>query len=328
MEVERATLSDRTNGPMENHRTSAIRGVLPVIQTPFRADDSIDSEALAKEVDWLFANGVNGVVVAMVSEVFRLTEDERDSLMAQLVEMAAGRGPVIASVGGESAVQAVRNAKAAEARGASAVMAIPPALTRCAVDEMMRYYRAILDATQCPLVLQDASGYVGNAIPLAAQVALWGEYPGRILFKPEAQPVGPAVSALRDATAGRAEIFDGYGGNLLVSNFPRGIAGVMPGSEVPWAIVALWRALRDENEERARAIQGPLSSMIALQTTLDAFVAVEKRLLVLQGIFTDARARGPVGFVLDEIAERELLRLFRLLEKASGRAPSGDHRQR
>jgi 4-hydroxy-tetrahydrodipicolinate synthase len=58
---------------------------------------------------------------------------------------------------------------------------------------------------------------------------------------------------------------------------------------------------------------------VSLQTSLDAFLAVEKHLLVRQGVFRSERVRGPVGYVLDAETRREVDRLFdRLLEAAEG----------
>ena len=52
-----------------------IYGVLPVFQTPFHTDESIDFATLDREIDWLFENGANGIVMAMVSETLRLSTD-------------------------------------------------------------------------------------------------------------------------------------------------------------------------------------------------------------------------------------------------------------
>ncbi len=52
---------------------------------------------------------------------------------------------------------------------------------------------------------------------------------------------------------------------------------------------------------------------IALQTNLDAFLAIEKYLLVKQGIFTNTHVRGPVGFILDDETCHEVDRLFDLV---------------
>jgi 4-hydroxy-tetrahydrodipicolinate synthase len=74
----------------------------------------------------------------------------------------------------------------------------------------------------------------------------------------------------------------------------------MPGAEVPWAIVGLWKALENKDLKSAQAIHTPLAKLISYQTTLDAYVAVEKYLLVKQGVFVNTNQRGPVGFKLDQ----------------------------
>ncbi|NUQ66175.1 MAG: dihydrodipicolinate synthase family protein [Pirellulales bacterium] len=68
-----------------------LAGVLSVIQTPWNDDWSIDRVALRREIDWNLAGGVDGIVIAMVSEVLRLTDDERAVLVAEVVGAVAGR---------------------------------------------------------------------------------------------------------------------------------------------------------------------------------------------------------------------------------------------
>ena len=95
-----------------------------------------------------------------------------------------------------------------------------------------------------------------------------------------------------------------------MNSFRRGIAGTMPGSDLPWAFVALWRALENGDEQAARRIHAPIAVLVSMLHNLDAFLAVEKTLLVKQGIFRNTLVRGPVGFVSDPPFEQELLRLF------------------
>jgi 4-hydroxy-tetrahydrodipicolinate synthase len=295
--------------------THSLFGVLPVLQLPYGMDDSIDWDTLEREVDWVFRHGANGVVAAMVTEVLRLTDAERDELASRLVRYADDRGPVVMSVGGESTWQAVRHARAAEKAGVWALMAIPPTSTRAASEEIIAYYSSILEATGLPLVVQDASSYVGATLPIAAQAELFDRHSQRVMFKPEAQPLGQNLSRLREATGGQAAIFEGSGGIALLDAFRRGIAGTMPGAEIVWAIRALWDALEAEQMQRATSLQGTIASLIALQCGLDGFLAIEKLLLQRQGVLKNRRVRGPVGFRLDPATEEEACRLFDLLRQ-------------
>ena len=267
----------------------------------------------------MYGHGIDGIVMAMVSETLRLSGEERRLLAEAACEIGLVSGPVIVSVGAESTKVAVDYAVHAQSIGASALMAIPPTTVPCLEDQLADYFRSLLDSTHLPLVIQDASGYVGRPMSIGLQARLLDEYGNRVLFKPEAVPIGPRLTALHEATDGAARVFEGSGGIALVDSYKRGIVGTMPGAEVCWAIVALWDALEAGDEDRINAINGPLTALVAMQSGLDGFIAVEKHLLVRQGVFESARVRGPVGFRLDPETTAEVDRLFDLLQSAVGR---------
>ena len=302
-----------------NQPTHSLHGVLPVFQTPYLPDETIDFPTLHREIDWLYDCGADGIVMAMVSETLRLASEEREELAARACEFGRARGVVVISVGAESSKVAERYARHAEASGAHAVMAIPPVSVGIGESELLAYYRRIIEAIHIPVIVQDASGYVGKPMPIAMQARLLAEFgPERVQFKPEATPIGPKLSELRDATGGRARVFEGTGGIALVDSFRRGIVGTMPGADLIRGLVPLWRALVAGDAAKADRIHGPLAALISMQNSLDAFLAVEKHLLVRQGIFQNTLVRGPVGFRLDEETTREVERLFDRMIEAAG----------
>ena len=302
-----------------NQPTHSLHGVLPVFQTPYLPDETIDFPTLRREIDWLYDCGADGIVMAMVSETLRLASEEREELAARACEFGRARGVVVISVGAESSKVAERYARHAEAAGAHAVMAIPPVSVGIGEGELLAYYGRILEAIRIPIIVQDASGYVGKPMPIAMQARLLAEFgPERVQFKPEATPIGPKLSELRDATGGRARVFEGTGGIALVDSFRRGIVGTMPGADLIRGLVPLWRALVAGDAAKADRIHGPLAALISMQNSLDAFLAVEKHLLVRQGIFQNTIIRGPVGFRLDEETTREVERLFDRMIEAAG----------
>jgi len=295
-----------------------LRGVLPVFQTPYHPDETIDYDTLRHEVAWLYDCGAHGIVMAMVSEILRLSGEEREQLAEAACRFGRGRGVVIVSVGAESSKLAERFAQQAESVGADAVMAIPPVSIGIGETELVAYYRRIIATVRIPVIVQDASGYVGRPMSIGMQERLLDEFgPERVLYKPEANPIGPKLSELREATGGRARVFEGTGGIALVDSFRRGIVGTMPGADLIRGLVPLWQALEANDAKQADQIHGPLAALISMQTSLDGFLAVEKHLLVRQGIFKNTIVRGPVGFHLDEETRREVDRLFdRMIEAA------------
>lgn len=296
-----------------------IQGVLPVLHTPLLVDETIDRESLQREIDWCYELGVDGVCGAMVSEVLRLTYEERLELTRLMSEISDGRGAVIASVGAESTRQALAFARQAEEVGCDAVMAIPPVTTALPEAALWDYFSTIADRCPLPLIVQDASSYVGQAISIDFYRKLLDQYgPEKILFKPEAAPIGPNLSALRDATSGQARIFDGSGGILLVDAFRRGISGTMPGVDLLDGIMGLWRALQAGDETAIYRIYFPICAIVALQLQagLDGFLAIEKYLLVKRGIFSSEQRCTPHAWDLDEETKTEVDRLFDLLMQA------------
>ncbi len=296
-----------------------LRGILAILHTPLTESDEIDAEGLQRQIDWSYQVGADGVCTGMVSETLRLTDSERLQLVRQMVEMSADRGVTIASVGAESTKGAVRYAKAAEEAGCSGLMAIPPISTALPEDQLWDYFVAIADAVKIPLIVQDASSYVGRAIPVSFYARLLREYsPEKILFKPEASPAGPNLSALRDATDGRAKCFDGSGGMLLVDAWRRGLTGTMPGCDLLDAVVLLWRSLQAGNDEQTDELSGLISAIVALQLQagLDGFLAIEKYLMVKRGLFSSDRRRRPYSWDMDEETRLHVDRLFSKLQSA------------
>ena len=143
-----------------------LRGVLPVFQTPYHGDETIDYDTLQREIAWLYDCGAHGIVMAMVSETLRLSSEEREQLAEAASRLGRSRGVVIISVGAESSRVAERFAKQAEAVGADAVMAIPPVSIGIGEDELVTYYRRIIEAVRIPVIVQDASGYVGRPMSI------------------------------------------------------------------------------------------------------------------------------------------------------------------
>ena len=294
-----------------------LTGVFNVLQTPLTETDEIDEAIFAREIEWLLECGIDGAVLAMVSEVLRFSAEDRRKQWQLVLKLINGRIPVVASVGAESTYIATSLAKWAEIDGAAAVMATPPSAFATLSNEIKDYYVAIIESVKIPVIVQDASNYLGQPLDISLYVDLIDKYGAeRVQFKPEAKPVKERLEMLRDASNGRALVFEGQGGVDLLDTYPIGIVGTMPGAEVPWALVALFKALNEDNWDRARSIHTPLAKLISYQTTLDAYVAVEKYLLVKQGIFTSARQRGPVGFILTNEMKLEIDVAFDQLKAA------------
>jgi dihydrodipicolinate synthase/N-acetylneuraminate lyase len=291
---------------------NVLSGVLPVLHMPYHEDYSIDYDTLKDEADHVFGEGADGIVLALASELLRLNRSERLELTSKLPQMADYRGSVTISVGAETAREAAFYAEAAEKAGAGAVMAIPPVATPVSAAKKLDYYKTITEAISLPVVVQDASGYMGGEkLSVDIQARLANELGPRICFKPEGNPTGPTISQLQAKLKGNAVILEGSGGYLLIDSYRRGVSGTMPGSDLIRGIVGIWNALEAGDDDRAYEIYYPLSAIVILETpSLDAYLAIEKYLLVKQGIFKNRLVRQPSAYDLDHHTAEEVDRLY------------------
>ena len=84
-----------------------LRGLIAATYTPLHADGQLNLDRIAKLVDHLLADRVDGLYVCgSTGEGMSLSSDERRSVAQTFVEAAAGRVPVIVQVGHNSLAEA------------------------------------------------------------------------------------------------------------------------------------------------------------------------------------------------------------------------------
>ena len=66
----------------------SMRGIFPVLAMPFDAEGNIVVEDLQREVDWIAGHGILGVAIALGSEVYKLSDDERAFVLKTVVDAA------------------------------------------------------------------------------------------------------------------------------------------------------------------------------------------------------------------------------------------------
>jgi 4-hydroxy-tetrahydrodipicolinate synthase len=81
-----------------------MRGIFPILLTPFDDDGRIDEDSLRSEVDFNLAAGVHGLGLALGSEFLKMTEEERRHVTKIVVDHVRGRVPVVVNTGAQSNV--------------------------------------------------------------------------------------------------------------------------------------------------------------------------------------------------------------------------------
>jgi dihydrodipicolinate synthase/N-acetylneuraminate lyase len=295
---------------------SRMRGVFPILVTPFDDQSRVDEESLRRLVEFNIGTGVHGLGVALGSEVFRLSEAERRQVTGIVVDEARGRVPVVINTGAQGTELAVHYSRMAEEDGADALMVMPPTFVPAGPEEVREYFRAISDAVRIPIFIQDA-GSTPFAPSLACQIAEESERVRYIKVEssPPAEKVGEAVAQAED----RLTVFGGAGGDHLIEELRLGSQGTMPSCSQPEAFVEVWNRFHSGDEPGARAVFDRLIAPVnrIAGRGWSAFYHTHKEVLRRRGVIRSATVRGPIA-PPDQATARELRAVIELLYGGAG----------
>jgi 4-hydroxy-tetrahydrodipicolinate synthase len=145
---------------------SPFSGSIVAIVTPFAAG-RVDFPALKKLVDWQITQGTQGIVpCGTTGESATFEHEEQHQVIAETVQAAAGRVPVIAGAGSNSTREAVSLAQAAERLGANGILTITPYYNKPTQEGLFQHFKAVREATKLPYVLYNVPGRTGiNLLP-------------------------------------------------------------------------------------------------------------------------------------------------------------------
>jgi 4-hydroxy-tetrahydrodipicolinate synthase len=190
--------------------TTEIRGSYTVTITPFiPGTGEVDLDALASFLEWQVSSGVPGVIVlGSTGEYVTLSEDERTAIVETTARTIAGRTKVFIGATNVYTPRAVRFAQEAERLGADGVMVLPPYYYTPTDDEVWRYYKAISEGIQIPIMLYN-NPVTSNVDMSAALVGrLTRDFENVRYIKESSQDVA-RVRDVIEATDGVMNVFAG-----------------------------------------------------------------------------------------------------------------------
>lgn len=150
-----------------------LQGVLPALVTPFDARGAIDFPAFGRHLSALRAAGVAGWVPCGSSGEYNLMSDaERDSVLRYVRDFATPGETLIAGTNAPHTAGVIANTLRAKDLGYHAVLLAVPFYTKPTQAEIIRHFRAVLDATDMNIVLYSYPGKDGVEIEYEALDAL------------------------------------------------------------------------------------------------------------------------------------------------------------
>ena len=135
-----------------------LKGSIPALVTPFR-DGSVDIEALERLVEWHIAQGSDGLVaVGTTGESPTVSKIEHKDVIKRVVDLVAGRIPVVAGTGSNATAQSLDMLQHAEAVGADAALVVTPYYNKPTQAGMIAHFTALHDCAEIPIVIYNIPG--------------------------------------------------------------------------------------------------------------------------------------------------------------------------
>lgn len=291
---------------------TTLRGIMPVMATPFDAGGEIVESEVRALVRWLLDQGVHGLsAVGEASESSRMTREERMRLAEIVFDEASGRAPTIVGVSAPNARESAILAEHAASLGAAAVFLIPVA--GAGYQETLTGFRRVADASGVPLVLQDQS----VPLPVATIARLAADEP-RIRYVKEEVSL-PAVATLklseiRAAAGDRLLLMGGRGGQALLSELRRGAVASMPACLGVRGLVDTFNAWERADQLAARAAFARVAPVLMMRIQYSQQIV--KAYLRHLGIFSTDVVRDSAGTAVDGIDLDELMKAVHFAEGA------------
>lgn len=131
--------------------------------TPFRADGSLDEQALYALAQWQIESGIDWLVACgTTAETPTLTDDEWLQVLRIVSEAAAGRVPVWAGCTHNSTREAVARARAAaNIPGITAILSANPYYNKPTQEGLFEHFKAVAHASPLPVVLYNIPSRTG-----------------------------------------------------------------------------------------------------------------------------------------------------------------------
>jgi 4-hydroxy-tetrahydrodipicolinate synthase len=273
-------------------QNSPFTGVIPILATPFQDDESLDLVSWRRMIEFMVALKVDGItILGVLGESNRLSDHERETLIASAVATVGKRIPVIVGTSHSGTGVAQYLAAMAEKLGADAVMVAPAKEPMPGDERVVEYYRRIAASTALPIVLQDHPASTEVQMSVALILNIVSEIATVKCIKAEAVPTPAKVAALKAGLSRPVSILSGLGALYAPFDLAAGSDGFNTGFAFPELLMAFNAAAKAHDWDRLHALYARFAALIVFEQ--QPGLAIRKEILRLRGLIDCRRVRHP-----------------------------------
>ena len=173
----------------------SLQGLGTALITPFKADKSIDFEALQRLLDKQIAGGVDYIVVlGTTGEAATLTESEkaqvrtfvRDYITSNPLNSNPLIPKLVLGVGGNNTAAVCEQLRTIDLTGYSAILSVCPYYNKPSQEGIFQHFCAIAEASPLPIILYNVPGRAGVNILPETVIRIHEAHPDKVIAIKEA----------------------------------------------------------------------------------------------------------------------------------------------
>lgn len=231
-------------------RGSEFAGLSVAIVTPF-VDGKLCLETLKQQIEFQIEAGTTCVVpCGTTGESPTLTHPEHERVIAETIQISAGRIKVMAGTGSNSTAEAISLTERAAKEGADASLQVAPYYNKPTQEGFYQHYRAVSEAVDIPHCIYNIPGRSGKNIEPDTIARIASDCPNMVMVKEATGSLDQAsqILATTDLTVLSGD------DSLTIPLMSVGAEGVVSvvGNIVPRDVIELVNAFRDGDVQRAQ----------------------------------------------------------------------------
>jgi 4-hydroxy-tetrahydrodipicolinate synthase len=177
----------------------SLIGTGVALVTPFKADFSIDIEALRRIVNFSVDGGIDYLVIlGTTAENATLTEEEKELVISTVVTCNNGRLPLVLGVGGNDTRKIVSELQTRNFSDFDAILSVSPFYNKPTQEGIYQHFKAIADASPIPVIIYNVPGRTSSNMLPKTVLRLANDFKNIVAIKEAAGDVVQAMHILKD----------------------------------------------------------------------------------------------------------------------------------
>lgn len=161
-----------------------FRGLGIALITPFRENGAVDYDAMKRIVEYQLSNGADFLcILATTGETPCLTKQEKEDIKKYIIDLVAGRIPILMGCGGNNTFAVVDELQNGDFKGIDGILSVCPYYNKPSQEGLYQHFKAISSATSLPIVLYNVPGRTGINLKAETTVRLARECENIVAIK-------------------------------------------------------------------------------------------------------------------------------------------------